>query len=140
MDSPPAPRYLEIPIGLAAGLIGLGLLFLVLRIVDVAVETSRVPNTTLFLLTATMAVTGAFLILVSYRLLMKRGSRVGGGLLSPLGWRTLGYMFAGLTVVILMAAWQSRDIKVWVPIFICIAFARWCFASAHRLSKRSASD
>jgi hypothetical protein len=140
MESSPAPRYLEVPIGLAAGLVGLGLLILVLRIVDVAAETSRMPGTTLLSLTGAMAVTGAFFMLVSYRLLMKRGSPVGGGLLSPLGWRALGYMFAGLTVVLLMATWQSRDIKVWGPILFCIAFARWCFASAQRLSKKSASD
>lgn len=140
MESPPAPRYLEVPIGLAAGLLGLGLLILVLRIIDTSVEQSQVPNTTLLLLSAAMAVTGGFFALVSYRLLTKRGSRVGGGLLSPHGWMALGYMFAGSTVVLLMATWQSRDIRVWGPILISIAFARWCFASAQRLSKKSASD
>src|SRR5438093_1281854 len=123
MEIPPAPRYLTILIGSITGLIGLGLLILVVWIVYASVEQWRAPDTPFLLTTVAMACIGAFLALVSYRLLVNRGSRVGGGLLSPTGWRVLGGIFTGFVVLFVNATWRSGDLKLLSAISFGILFA-----------------
>lgn len=139
-ESPPVPRVFHILIGAITGLIGAGLLIFALLLVIASIERSKLPDNPLLITTAVMALIGAFMSLVSYRLLTRKGSRVGGGLLSPTGWRVMGGFFLGGTVVLASKAWQSGDIKVWTAIFFGIAFGRLCFTAAQRQSTKQGSD
>jgi hypothetical protein len=137
VEPPPAPRFFTILVGLISGAIGLGLLCLVGWMAVVSIQKMDLPNTPLLVMFAIMAGVGAFMALVSYRLLTNRGASVGGGLLSPTGWRVMGSIFVGISVFLAGAVWRSESfsVKALSPILFGITFAGWCFMTARKLSK-----
>ncbi len=134
----PASRMMEVLIGVISGLIGLGLLSLVTLIVyTLAIGKGKAPNIPFLTMTVIMAVTGTFFSLLSYRLLLNRGARVGGGLLSPFGWRVLGNIFMALAIVLAGAAiWRHEWAQLAAPVF-GVVFAIWCFSTAKKYSNRN---
>ena len=142
METPPAPapRYLEVPIGLVSGLISVGLLILVFGFAYISAEKSSVPDTPIMIVAVVMAVLGVFFSMVSYRLLTKRGSRTGGGLLSPTGWKIVGMIFVGLALLLGIGGWWQGDLRTFMTSFIGVAFARLCFTAAQRGSTKQATE
>lgn len=131
-----ASRFFEVLIGFVAGLIGLGLLMPFALLVYKALLQSLNETSTVILFVVMTGV-GVFFALVSYRLLTKRGARVGGGLLSPTGWMAMGGIFSVQTVILASdSAWQSGDILLLSAIFFSILLAGLCFLMATRLAKK----
>jgi hypothetical protein len=126
---------MEVLIGVISGLIGLGLLSLVTLIIyKLAIGKGKAPDIPFLTITVIMVVTGAFFSLLSYRLLLNRGARVGGGLLSPSGWRVLGSIFVVLAIALAGAAiWRHQWGQLAAPVF-GVVFAVWCFWTAKRYS------
>jgi len=86
------------------------------------------------LATITMGGAGTFFLLISYRLLLNRGARVGRGLFSPVGWRLLGSLFVALTIFLTASAvWRQDWGQLIAPIF-GVVFASWCFSTAKKYS------
>lgn len=134
--APSAPRSFEIAIGLIMGTIGVGLLSLVAMLLYKLVEQRNLPGTTFLLISSSLAIVGAFCSLVSYRLVTNRGVRGGGGLLSPVGWRVLGWMFMALAATMAGAViWQQQWTYLLAPIF-AVGFGQMCFSAAANLSKQ----
>lgn len=139
MDTIPfAPRTLEITVGLVMGTIGVGLLSLVAALLYKLVEQRELPDMTFLIISSSLAVVGAFCSLVSYRLVTSRAAKGGGGLLSPVGWRVLGWMFMALAVTMAGAViWQQQWTYLLAPIF-AVGFGQMCFSAARNFSKRIA--
>ena len=130
-----ALRATQLVLGVVCGLIGLAFLLLVIFIIQANISATHVFLGTEFLVAIiAMGAAGAFISLISYRLLLDRGSRVGGGLFSPFGWRLLGSLFVVLTVVLIASTiwWQDWNQLV-APIFGGV-FAMWCFSTAKKYS------
>ena len=135
-ESPPAPRAMEFIVGLVVGLIGLGLLYIVTLLSYASIQQQKAPETTFWIITAIFTVVGVFCTLLAYRLILNRGARAGGGLLSPTGWRTLGNFFILLAVALSIAVvWQRQWGQLAAPIF-GLALGSGCYFAAKTREKR----
>jgi hypothetical protein len=77
-----------------------------------------------------------FFLPVGYRLAAgRRGQR--GSLLSPSGWRALGYVFAALAVVPTAVLLWNRTYSALSGTVCAAAFAWWCFRLANRAANNS---
>lgn len=139
-DSSQAGRTLEILVGLVCGVIGVGLLILGALVAYKGVEHGATTDSIFLVGLPIMAGLGAFFALISYRLVLNRGAKVGNGLLSPIGWKVTGTIFAGLAVFLAIAAiWQAQWGMLAAPLFAFI-FAKWCFYTAKVRSVKTVPD
>jgi hypothetical protein len=122
-------------IGVVAGLIGIAAMALAgLASYKVYLLEHRAPG---FVLIAVFLVIGVFFFLVGWRLLLNRPNRYGS-VLSPVGWRVLGILFAvvgiGLFAFFVGTMTLTLDTisTTAVPVIASAIFSYWCFRSASR--------
>jgi hypothetical protein len=129
-ESLQAGRVLDILVGLVCGVIGLGLLSLATIIGSFGIKKGVTTQPIFLFSLPIMAGLGAFFGLISYRLVLNRGAKLGGGLLSPTGWSVAGTIFAALAIILAIAAiWQGKWDMLPASLFAVI-FAKWCFSTA----------
>jgi hypothetical protein len=139
-DSLQAPRAMEILVGLLCGLIGLGLLGFVILLSYKVIERGEMPPQLIMFAVPIMAVLGGMFTLISHRLLLNRGAKVGGGLLSPTAWFVGGIIFTGLAIMLTIGAIWQQKWSVLVAPLPAIIFAKWCFSMAKTRLIKSAPD
>lgn len=130
--SPPSLHVVEILIGFVCGLIGLGLLVLFAVLLFEIVDHGIMPTTVILIGTASMPPVGIFFSTLSYRLLTGRGTRVGGGLLSPSGWRIIGGSFAFLAVILFIGMIGLNMWDLTGSLLATLVFAAMCYYAANR--------
>jgi hypothetical protein len=135
-ESVQAPRGMEIIVGLVCGLIGLGLLSFVSFLSYKVIERGETTQPIILTLTI-MAVVGGLFAFFSYRLVLNRGAKIGGGLFSPTAWHVAGTIFAGLAVMLTIGAISQRKWVILVSSACAIIFAKLCFSSAKTRSTKS---
>jgi hypothetical protein len=130
-------------IGLVAGLIGIAAVALAgWASYKVYPLEHRAPG---FVVIAMFLVIGVFFFLVGWRLLLNRPNRYGS-ILSPVGWRVLGSLFAvvgiGLFAFFVGTMTLTLDTisTTAVPVIGSAVFSYWCFRSAGRASANAGAD
>jgi hypothetical protein len=97
-----------------------------------------------FVLIGMFLVIGVFFLLVGWRLSLNRPNRFGS-LLSPLGWRALGALFAavgiGLSAFFVGTTTLTlNDVSIMaVPVIGSGVFAYWCFRAANKASANASA-
>jgi hypothetical protein len=137
-DPAQAPRVMELLIGAVCGGIGLGLLGLIVLLSYKVIERGEVPPHFVVFAVPIMTALGGLFILISYRFLLNRGARVGGGLFSPATWFVGGIIFDGLAATLTVAAIWQQEWTVLVAAVPAVIFAKWCFSIAKTRSIESA--
>ena len=114
-------------IGLVAGTIGIAAMALAgWASFKVYPLEHRAPG---FVVIGAFLVIGVFFLLVGWRLLLNRPNRYGS-ILSPVGWRVLGSLFAFFVGT--MTLTLDTILKVAAPVIGSAIFSYWCFRSARR--------
>jgi hypothetical protein len=112
-------------------LLGLGAL-----VAQKSIESGKTGDPLFYVGFPIMAGIGVFMALLSYRLILNRAARVGGGLLSPMGWKVVGVFFAGTAIMLSTAAVWHGQLQVFISAVPAVVFAVMCFAAANRYSSR----
>lgn len=130
-------------IGLVAGLIGIAAVTLAgWASYKVYPLEHRVPG---FVLIAIFLGIGVFFLLVGWRLLLNRPNRYGS-ILSPVGWRVLGSLFAvvGIGLLAFFVGTMTLTLDTISPMAVSVigsaVFSYWCFRSASRASANAGAS
>ncbi|MBI2366899.1 MAG: hypothetical protein HYV01_18145 [Deltaproteobacteria bacterium] len=129
-ESVQARRAIEILIRFVCGVIGVALLGLVTVLLYKVIERSETTHPIIIVTLAIMAPLGCLFAVISYRLLLNRGAKIGGGLFSPTAWTVAGIIFAGLAVVLTIGALWQQKWEVLIAPVPAVIFAKWCFSIA----------
>ena len=140
-----SPQYVNVIIGISAGLFGVGLLYVAVFITTKLAfkpdELILPLNAALFFLIVSL-VSGLFCSYVAWRILV--GARLkepGGSLLSPLAYKVLGsfFIFSGVAVCIgayLTGKWTEGIIALGCTLLL----ASWCFIAGLSSSGKPLSE
>ncbi len=130
----PIARFLHVALGLIwtllAVLFGLGLFAIV---ADAISRGASIPDPKVM---AGLLAFTAFFGLIGFRLISGRGAKAGGGLLSPMGYRLLGFVLAVLALIAFFWMIGETILGAMIVVVLLGMPAVLCFVAAQQAAKK----
>jgi len=128
----PAPAWMVRAAGVVMGAFGIALIFLCGFIVVRQFQSRSPIGREVVVFLAVLTPVAWFCSNVGWRFTLNRPNE-SGSVLSPVGWLVLASIFAVLAVVMVVAAFRTREAKVAYALVGAVSFAMWSWKQRGKL-------